>query len=204
MDLELAAPCLFGLESLVSKELKALGAEKVAAENGRVRFAGDEYVLARANLGVRYAERIFIVLGSFTAHTFEELFQGVRALPLENWIGRYDAFPVAGHTLNSDLFSVRDCQSIIKKAAVERLKEKYGISWFEETGARAAASLFHPQKPASTCIWTPRANRCTSAATARRRTKRPSAKRLRRRCARSLSFARITRCMTRCAARGRS
>lgn len=136
MELEFAAPCLFGLESLVSKELKALGAEKVAAENGRVRFAGDEYMLARANLGVRYAERIFIVLGSFTAHTFEELFQGVRALPLENWIGRYDAFPVAGHTLNSDLFSVRDCQAIIKKAAVERLKEKYGISWFEETGAR--------------------------------------------------------------------
>ena len=108
MELEFAAPCLFGLESLVSKELKALGAENVAAENGRVRFAGDEYMLARANLGVRYAERIFVVLGSFTAHTFEELFQGVRALPLENWIGRYDAFPVAGHTLNSDLFSVRD------------------------------------------------------------------------------------------------
>ncbi len=136
MKLEFAAPCLFGVESLVAKELTALGAENVSAENGRVRFAGDEHILARANLGVRYAERIYVVLGSFAAHTFEDLFQGVRALPLENWIGRYDAFPVAGHTLNSDLFSVRDCQSIIKKAAVERLKEKYGILWFEETGAR--------------------------------------------------------------------
>ncbi len=136
MRLELCAPCLFGLEGLVADELRALGAEAVAAENGRVRFAGDEAVLARANLLLRTAERVYVVLGRFSARTYDELFEGVRALPLENWIGRDDAFPVAGYTLQSALHSVRDCQAIVKKAAVERLKAKYGLSWFPETGVK--------------------------------------------------------------------
>ena len=136
MTIHFAAPCLFGLESLVSQELKEMGAEQVRAENGRVFFEGDEAMLARANICSRYAERILIDLGQFEAHSFEELFEGVRQLPLESWIGPYDAFPVKGHSIKSDLFSISDCQSIVKKAAVERLKSVYNISWFEETGAK--------------------------------------------------------------------
>lgn len=91
-------------------------------------------MLARANLGSRYGERVLIELGSFEARSFEELFQGVKALPWEQWIGKEDAFPVKGRSLNSKLASVPDCQSIIKKAVVERLKGKYHLNWFEETG----------------------------------------------------------------------
>lgn len=138
MKIQFAAPCLFGLESFVADELRNMGADTVAPENGRVFFEGDEHLLARANLCSRFAERILIVLGAFEAHTFTELFDGVKALPLENWIGEYDEFPVKGHCLRSDLFSVSDCQSIIKKAAVERLKQRYHIEWFEETGVRHA------------------------------------------------------------------
>lgn len=136
MDIRFAAPCLFGLESLVADELRDMGAREVAPENGRVFFSGDEALLARANICSRYAERILVVLGSFTAHTFEELFQGVKALPLEQWIGEYDEFPVKGHTLKSDLHSVSDCQAIIKKAAVQRLQTCYHTDWFEESGPR--------------------------------------------------------------------
>lgn len=136
MQLNFAAPCLFGLESLVAEELRQMGAENVTADNGRVFFTGDEALLARANIRSRFAERILVVLGTFPAHTFEELFQGVKALPLEDWIGVYDEFPVKGYSLKSDLFSVRDCQAIIKKAAVERLKGAYGVDWFAETGTR--------------------------------------------------------------------
>lgn len=136
MKLNFAAPCLFGLESLVADELRQMGAEAVTADNGRVFFAGDEALLARANICSRFAERILVVLGSFEAHTFEDLFQGVKNMPLENWIGVQDEFPVKGYSLKSDLFSVRDCQAIIKKAAVERLKGVYGVEWFPETGTR--------------------------------------------------------------------
>lgn len=128
------APCLLGIEGLVAEELRELGCEAVRAENGRVLFEGDEAVLARANLGSRYSERILILLGEFTAKSFEELFQGVKRLPWELFIQREDEFPVSGSSLNSQLHSVPDCQAIIKKAIVERLKEKYGISWFDETG----------------------------------------------------------------------
>lgn len=127
-------PCLLGLEKLIADELKDLGAENVIAENGRVLFSGDEHILARANINCRFAERIQILVGSFEARSFEELFQGTKALPWENWIGQEDCFPVKGYSINSTLFSVSDCQAIIKKAVVERLKEKYHISWFEETG----------------------------------------------------------------------
>ena len=124
-----------GVESLIANELRELGAEDVRAENARVLFSGDEHILARANICLRHAERIQILLGSFHAVTFEELFQGVKALPLEDWIGKDDAFPVKGYSLNSKLFSVRDCQAIIKKAMVERLKTVYKVPWFSETGA---------------------------------------------------------------------
>jgi putative N6-adenine-specific DNA methylase len=111
-----------------------MGCENVKAENGRVCFEGDLNILARANISSRFCERICICVGEFDAMTFEELFQGVKKLNWEDFIGKDDAFPVNGYSLNSALFSIPDCQSIIKKAIVERLKSKYGISWFNETG----------------------------------------------------------------------
>ena len=128
-------PCLLGVEGLIAEELRDMGAEDVSAENGRVLFSGDASTLARANIRCRYAERILVMVGSFEAHSFEDLFQGTKALPWERWIGKTDRFPVKGYSLNSDLFSVSDCQSIIKKAVVERLKTRYQIPWFEESGA---------------------------------------------------------------------
>ena len=108
--------------------------QKVEPQNGRVLFCGNEEILARVNIGSRYAERVLIQVGAFPARSFEELFQGIKALPWERWIGRQDQFPVKGRSLNSKLSSVPDCQSIIKKAIVERLKQHYHVSWFEETG----------------------------------------------------------------------
>lgn len=128
------APCLMGVESLVADELRAQGLTEVRSENGRVLFTGDETAMARACLWSRCAERVLLQLGQFPARSFEELFQGVLSLPLEEWIGQKDAFPVTGSCLNSQLHSVPDCQKIIKKAAVERLRRTYRVSWFEETG----------------------------------------------------------------------
>ena len=135
MQMNFCVPCLLGLEGLIAEELRNMDAGNVRAENGRVLFSGDEYTLARANIRSRYAERILVVVGSFEAHSFEELFQGTKRLPWEQWIGKKDKFPVKGYSLNSDLFSVSDCQSIIKKAVVERLRETYHVPWFEESGA---------------------------------------------------------------------
>ena len=135
MHIKFSAPCLLGIEGLAAQELRDMDAQSVEAKNGRVDFEGDEFTLARANICSRYSERILIRMGEFHAVTFTELFEGVKKLPWEEWIGKFDAFPVKGYSLNSKLFSVSDCQSIIKKAVVERLKQKYNISWFEETGA---------------------------------------------------------------------
>ncbi len=132
--LNFVAPCLFGVEGILADELKRMGIENVMAQNGRVLFSGDGNTLARANINSRFAERVLIKVGEFSAETFTELFDNVKALPWEDYIGRDDAFPVNGWSLNSALFSIPDCQSIIKKAIVERLKSKYNISWFNETG----------------------------------------------------------------------
>lgn len=134
--LKLMCPCLFGVESLVADELRRLGYEDVAAQNGRVAFTGDEEAVAAANLNLRCAERVLIVLGEFKAVTFDELFEGVRRLPWEAFVGRDDAFPVKGWSLNSRLHSVPDCQAILKKAAVERLRSVYHVEWFRETGPK--------------------------------------------------------------------
>ncbi len=130
----MSAPCHFGLESVLSGELKALGASEVRSEDGKVCFCGDERILARANLCLRTAERVLIELARFSALSFEDLFQGVLNIPLEDYIGSKDAFPVKGWSLKSKLASVPDCQKIIKKAAVERLKKCYHVEWFAETG----------------------------------------------------------------------
>ncbi len=133
--LRLCAPCLFGLEGPLGNELRHMGMDSVAPENGRVLFETDESGLARANIRSRFAERILLELGSFRASSFEELFEGVRAIPFEDWLQRDAAFPVKGWSLESQLHSVPDCQSIIKKAAAVRMGRAYGMERLPETGA---------------------------------------------------------------------
>ena len=125
-------PCLFGLESFVAQELRDLG-YAVQSENGTVRFEADFAGIARANFRLRCGERILLLLGEYTAETFTELFDGCHAIPWEKYLTKDSAFPVKGHSLNSKLFSIPDCQAILKKAIVERLKSKYQIDWFPET-----------------------------------------------------------------------
>ena len=132
---QFCAPCLFGIEGILADELKRMGAEAVTPQNGRVLFRGDEAMLARANINSRYAERIQLLVGQFKAATFDELFEGVKALPWERFIGRRDRFPVKGWSLQSVLHSVPACQSIVKKAVVDRLSSRYGLTRFDETGA---------------------------------------------------------------------
>ena len=131
---KLCASCLFGLESVLSGELKRLGFEDISVTDGRVEFTADAEGIARANLNLRTAERVLIVLESFRAVTFQQLIDGAEKVPFEEYIGKKDAFPVKGWSLNSQLHSVPDCQSIIKKAAVKRLSRKYGVAWLEESG----------------------------------------------------------------------
>ncbi len=133
MSMTYCVPSLFGLEGLVIDELKRLGMKEVRGENGRVFFTGDARDMAAANLCLRTGERVLLELGSFEARSFDELFERTRALPWERCIPRDAAFPVVGHSLNSALHSVPDCQKIIKKAVVERLKAKYGLEWFAES-----------------------------------------------------------------------
>ena len=128
-------PCLFGVEGIAAQELRDLELANVRAENGRVLFDGGWDAMVRANLNSRFGERVLLLMGEFTARSFEELFQGVKALPWEEFFGKEDAFPVTGSSLSSQLHSIPDCQAIIKKAVVERLKASYRLSWFPETGA---------------------------------------------------------------------
>ena len=134
--IKIACPCIFGLESVLSSEVKKLGVQNIEVTDGKVTFAGDLADVARANIWLRTAERVQIVLGSFRAESFEDLFQGVLSLDFENYIRKDDAFPVKGWAINSKLHSIPDCQSIVKKAVVRRLEQKYGQSWFEETGSK--------------------------------------------------------------------
>ena len=134
-ELQLAIPTLFGLEGLAADELRRLGLSGVQAENGRVLCAAAPADIARVNLNLRTGERVLIVLGRFFAGDFDALFEGVRALPWEDFIPRDGSFPVKGHSLNSALHSVPACQSIIKKAVAARLGEKYGLQTLPETGA---------------------------------------------------------------------
>jgi putative N6-adenine-specific DNA methylase len=130
----LMASCAFGLEGLLAQELRGLGMQDVTASDARVNFAGGMAEAMRANMHLRTADRVYLVVGQFTALTFDELFEGVRALPWTEVLGRDDAFPVKGKSVKSALFSVSDCQSIAKKAIVENLKAKYRQERFAETG----------------------------------------------------------------------
>ena len=135
-NLNYVVPCLFGLEGIAGDELRRLGMENVRVEDRLVRFSGDTAALTKANICLRTGERVMVELASFTAKSFEELFQGVYHTNLEDFIPADGQFPVKGHCLNSQLMSVSDCQAIIKKAASRRLGEKYGISWLPETGIK--------------------------------------------------------------------
>ncbi len=132
---ELIVPCHFGLETVLKREITDLGYDITCAEDGRITFLGDEEAVCRANLFVRSGERVLIKIGRFHAETFEELFQGTRALPWEEFIPADGRFWVAkAASIKSRLFSPSDIQSIMKKAMVERLKTHYRTEWFREDG----------------------------------------------------------------------
>lgn len=140
---DLIAPCHFGLESVLKREITDLGYDVTQVEDGRVTFAGDAEAVCRANIFLRTAERILIKIGSFHAETFEELFQGTKALMWERFIPIDGKFWVAKATsVKSRLFSPSDIQSIMKKAMVERMKEVYHIQWFEENGVSFPIRVF--------------------------------------------------------------
>jgi putative N6-adenine-specific DNA methylase len=124
----------FGLESVVKRELLALGFAKIKASNGKVEFEATLTDIPTANLWLRAADRVLLKMAEFPATEFDDLFEGTRALPWEDWITKDGKFTVIGKSVKSTLGSVRACQSIVKKAVVERLKEKYKTSWFKETG----------------------------------------------------------------------
>ena len=140
---ELIAPCHFGLEAVLKKEILDLGYEISLVEDGRVTFIGDDEAICRANVFLRTAERVLLKAGSFKAETFEELFQGTRNIPWEDFIPEDGKFWVAkASSIKSKLFSPSDLQSIMKKAMVERLKNRYGVTWFPENGASYPLRVF--------------------------------------------------------------
>ena len=133
-EMQLIATTSFGIEGVVSRELKWLGYADQKVENGRVTFSGDEEAICRSNLWLRTADRVLIKVGEFKALTFDELFEGAKALPWDDWLPENAQFPVDGRSVDSQLASVSDCQAIVKKAIVEKLKQKYKKQWFEENG----------------------------------------------------------------------
>ncbi len=142
MTLRYTATCLFGLEGLLGEEITALGYKRVDTIDGRITFEGDENACAVCSINLRYAERLYLNLGTFDALTFTDLFDGTKALLWEDYIARDDEFPVSGHAIKSKLFSVPDCQRIVKKAISTRLGEKYGLQILPETGTRYKIEFF--------------------------------------------------------------
>lgn len=132
----LIATAAMGLESVVARELKQLGFENIQSHNGYVEFNGDESAIARANLWLRTADRVVLKVGQFSAETFDELFEGTKRLPWADLLPEDAHFPVEGRSVKSMLSSVPACQSIVKKAIVESMKQKYKVQTFAETGAR--------------------------------------------------------------------
>ncbi len=134
-NMSLIAPCHFGLEAVLKKEVYDLGYDIESVSDGHVIFAADEEGVARSNIGLRSAERILIKVGAFKASTFDELFEGVKALPWEDYIPKNGRFWVKkASSVKSKLFSPSDIQSIVKKAIVDRLRGIYDIEWFPEDG----------------------------------------------------------------------
>ncbi|MHB8917988.1 MAG: THUMP domain-containing class I SAM-dependent RNA methyltransferase [Desulfocucumaceae bacterium] len=134
--IELIATSAFGLEAVVARELRDLGYPEVTVENGRVTFTTGLESVCRANMWLRTADRVLLKMGEFRAESFDELFEKTKALPWPDWITLDAAFPVEGKSVNSKLYSVPDCQAIVKKAIVEKMKLRHKTDWFEETGPR--------------------------------------------------------------------
>lgn len=133
---EYISPCHFGLEAVLKREIKDLGYEITNVDNGKVTYTGDINLCARANMFLRTTERVLLKVASFKAETFDELFESTKAIPWEEYIPSDGRFWVAkANSINSKLFSPSDIQSIMKKAIVERMKKKYKIEWFEESGS---------------------------------------------------------------------
>lgn len=135
-NIELIATTTFGLEAVCKRELMNLGYEKVNVENGKLTFKATERDIAKTNIWLRTADRVLLKMGDFKALTFDELFEKTKALPWEEWIPEDGNFIVEGKSISSKLFSISDCQRIVEKAIVEKLKTKYDVSWFEKTGAK--------------------------------------------------------------------
>lgn len=141
--LEIIVPCHFGLEAVLKKEIYDLGYEILKVEDGRVTFEGDAEAVCRANIFLRTAERVLVKAGEFTAETFDELFEGIKAIPWEDYIPKDGRFWVTkASSIKSKLFSPSDIQSIVKKAMVERLKQHYHVDWFPEDGASYPLRIF--------------------------------------------------------------
>ena len=141
--IELIAPCHFGLEAVLKREIIDLGYDVSAVEDGRVSFWGDAEAICRSNIFLRTAERVLLKVGSFKALTYDELFENTKALPWEEYIPKDGKFWVAkAASVKSKLFSPSDIQSIMKKAMVNRLKEHYDVEWFEETGSSYPVRVF--------------------------------------------------------------
>ena len=146
-------PCHFGLEAVVKREIYDLGYEITRVEDGRVSFEGDAEAICRANIFLRGAERVLLQVGRFKAATFDELFEGVKAIEWEQWIPKDGKFWVTkATTVNSKLFSSSDIQSIVKKAMVERLKTYYKVNWFEESGSEYPIRIFNYKDEVTICI----------------------------------------------------
>ncbi len=140
---QLVVPCHFGMEAVTKREIYDLGYEIVKVEDGRITFEGDEEAICRANIFLRTAERVLLQVGRFHAETFDELFEGIKALPWESYIPKNGKFWVTkASSIKSKLFSPSDIQSIAKKAMVERLKQYYDVNWFEEDGAPYPVRIF--------------------------------------------------------------
>ncbi len=140
---QLVVPCHFGMEAVTKREIYDLGYEIVKVEDGRITFEGDEEAICRANIFLRTAERVLLQVGRFHAETFDELFEGIKALPWENYIPKNGKFWVTkASSIKSKLFSPSDIQSIAKKAMVERMKQYYDVNWFEEDGAPYPVRIF--------------------------------------------------------------
>ena len=144
MMLRYTATCLFGLEGLLGEEIEALGCRRIENIDGRITFEGDETTAARASIALRFAERLYLNLGAFEATTFTALFDGTKALPWEDFIGRDDEFPVTGHAVKSKLFSVPDCQKIVKKAVSVRLRETLAAAMVKLARPREDVLLWDP------------------------------------------------------------
>jgi len=152
MELKFSVPCLFGLEGLCADELKRLDMKDVRAENGRALFSGSQADIAKANINLRTGERVLLVIGETKADNFDMLFEGTKALPWEDYVPIDGAFPVKGHSLGSNLHSIPDCQRIIKKAIVERLKSKYKVEWLKEIGAKYQVQFAIMNDIATLCL----------------------------------------------------